>query len=107
MLLADIEWKGEYIVRIEKAKAKRSLDQNAYYWFYLKLVSDSCGHTPQELHEIFKRLFIPPKIIKWKKTTIKTPGSTSDLNKPQFGEYLDRICAETNILLPDPSLVNL
>jgi hypothetical protein len=33
---------------------------------------------------------------------IKIPSSTTTLSKIDFGEYLDKIAAETGIPLPDP-----
>jgi hypothetical protein len=36
--------------------------------------------------------------------TINIPASTTELNKQDFSDYLDRICALTEIELPDPEL---
>lgn len=94
------------VVTAELDKARRSLDQNAWLWGVVyRTIADYTGSTEQELHEIFKRMFLLPKIVKWKDKIIKMPGSTSDLNKPQFGEFVERIRAEVatmGIAIPDP-----
>lgn len=99
-LLSHGDYKGEYIVTIEKYKAKRSLDQNALYWFYLKAIEDDTGNLATDLHELFKRKFLPPVFKTIMGVSFKVPASTTDLNKIQMGEYLDKICAFTNVPIP-------
>lgn len=89
-------------VRIDLPKAKRSDQQHRYYWLYLGIVSMETGHEAQELHEYFKRVHLPPKFITVMDREIRIPASTKDLTKAEFGEYLDRICAEVNVPLPNP-----
>lgn len=94
-------------VRIEREEPKRTLSQNAYYWIYLEVISRETGNSPEDLHEFFKARFLPKKIIKikGKKNTHEFTRtiSTAKLNKLDFGEYLDKICSETEIPLPDPA----
>ena len=94
---------GTYWVRVEMPS--RSLQQNRYYWLCLNIIADSTGHDANSLHEIFKRLFLPAKIISYRDKAIKVPGSTTDLSKSDFVEYMDRILAEAGeqgIVLPQP-----
>ena len=81
---------------------KRSTQQNSFYWFFLGLIEESTGQDANERHEIFKRLFLPPRFVKYKGKEIKLPSSTTGLNKADFGDYLDKISAETGIAIPDP-----
>lgn len=104
LYLVKLEGK-EISVIIETYKGKRTLDQNALYWHYLTIISSETGHTENELHEIFKRLYLPPQFLKYKGREIKIPGSTAKLNKVQFGEYLDRICADTDVPIPSESSI--
>lgn len=90
--------------RIDKEQNKRTLNQNSFYWKYLEIIEMETGNIALELHEYFKRIFLPPKFIKVLGKEIKIPASTTDLKKVEFGEYLDKICAETNVPLPDPNL---
>ena len=88
--------------RIDKVENKRTLTQNSFYWFYLGIIERETGNTANDLHEYFKRIFLPPKYIKVLGKEIKIPSSTTDLKKLEFGEYMEKICAETNVPIPDP-----
>lgn len=81
---------------------KRSLSQNAYYWTYLTIIAAETGDNADDLHEFFKRKFLNPKFIQVLGQEIRIPSSTTGLSKADFTEYLDRICALTNVPLPDP-----
>lgn len=93
----------DIIVRVPK----RSISQNSYYWLYLTVISHETGNDVDDLHGFFKRKFLPitSGVIVLKggmQHTYKKLTSTTDLSKAEFGEYLDKICAETGVPLPDP-----
>jgi len=88
------------VVEIELEKAKRSLDQNALYWLYLGVIEKETGNLATDLHELFKRKFLPPIPKKILGVEFKLPNSTTDLSKQDFGEYLDKISAFTEIPIP-------
>ena len=47
------------VITIEKMRARRSLDQNNFYWgAVLPAISESTGDYVEDLHEFFKRKFI-------------------------------------------------
>lgn len=94
----------ELYANFDKVKGVRSLDQNALYWFYLGVIAKETGHYEDELHRLFKGLFLPKKEVEWKGKKYAMSGSTTKLNKIDFGEYLDRIASETGIPLPDATL---
>lgn len=89
-------------VLIDEVKPERSTSQNSYYWFYLGIIERETGDNAKDLHEVFKRELLPPifKVIRGRE--YKLPASTTDLDKAAFGDYLDKICALTNVPLPDP-----
>lgn len=104
-------WKlkdGEEVkVKVTRRRKDRSLDQNAYYWgAVLPVISHETGHTEEELHEIFKRLFLPPRITELHRMRIKLPGSTANLSVAEFYEYVEKVRAwaatELSINIPDP-----
>ena len=99
--LVSLEGKKIY-ADIDLEKYKRTLQQNAFHWFYLRLVAQSTGHHENELHEIFKRMFLPPRYVMYKGREIKLPATTTKLSKTEMGDYLDRISAETGVPIPDP-----
>lgn len=102
--LGKLEGK-KVIVDVQKIKSKRSLNQNAYYWLILDIISKETGHTSEELHRLFKGLFLPRKEIILHDRKFFLAGSTTDLTKGQFVEYMMRISAEAGemgIVLPSP-----
>ena len=86
---------------IELEKKGRSLSQNGFYWVYLGVIARETGDNADDLHEFFKRKLLPPKFIKVRGEEVKIPASTTELNKADFGNYLEQICAMTQIPLPD------
>lgn len=94
-------------LRIEQEKPVRSLNQNSYYWVYLKIISMETGNEPEDLHEFFKSKLLPRKFTvihgKKKDHEIEIPKSTTDLSKADFAEYMEKICALTGVPLPDPA----
>lgn len=97
--LKDSEGK---IVQVTRYTPVRSDQQNRFYWLYLSVIETETGNSANDLHEYFKRVHLPPKFITVMNKEVKIPASTTDLNKIEFGEYLDKICAETNVPIPDP-----
>jgi hypothetical protein len=100
-----VEWltanDGKTVV-IAEEKRTRSRSQNAYYWVYLGIIAAETGDNADDLHEFFKRKLLPPRFVTVQGQEVKLPASTTDLNKADFGNYLDKICAMTNVPLPDP-----
>jgi hypothetical protein len=93
-------------IRIEQLISSRTTLQNNYYWLYLGVIERETGNNANDLHEYFKRKFLVPEfkkvVIKGKPVEYKCPKSTTKLNKIEFGDYLDKICSETDVPLPDP-----
>jgi hypothetical protein len=82
-------------VNIDKEYGVRSLDQNSWLWAGVyKPIADYTGNTETELHEVFKRMFLPPRFIKYRGKEIKIPNSTTKLNKLEFGDFVERIRVE-------------
>ena len=98
---------GVYYCKVELPRNPRSLNQNSYYWgIVLPIIADYTGNTPDELHNIFKRMFLPPKITMYRNKAIKMPSSTTDLSTGGFVEYIDRIIGEAGELgvsIPPPN----
>ena len=88
--------------RIEIMENKRSLSQNALYHLYLSVIERETGNNADDLHELFKRTLLPPRLIKVMGKELKIPATTTTLTKTEFGEYMMRIEGETGVLVPDP-----
>ena len=126
---------GEVFVTVQRARATRSLAQNAYYWgVVVELISEDSGHTPDEIHEYLKQRFLPKRLAiangngvvaetepkglfrrvaqflfgheSTAPDTVVIGGSTTRLNKIEFGEYVSDIqrwaAEELDIVMPDP-----
>ncbi len=87
--------------RIELLKSTRSLSQNSLYWLYLEVIERETGNSANDLHEYFRRVLLSPKMLKVMGKEIKVPKSTTELEKQEFSDYMDKICAEVNIPIPD------
>lgn len=82
------------IVTVDKPSNKRSIPQNKYYWLVLGVISGHTGHTEDELHKLFKGMFLPRKEIELNGKKYNLASSTTDLTVGQFVEYIMRITAE-------------
>jgi hypothetical protein len=89
-------------LHIEYERPLRSMSQHRFYWVYLAAVSYETGHTPEELHSWAKHKFLPRKFATVLGEDVELEATTKTLSKAEFGEYLDRICAETGVPLPNP-----
>lgn len=104
---------GSYSVEIKKANF-RSLPQNSYYWgVVVELVYESLKsagfdavRSKDDAHEILKALFLKVKDEK-NGIVIERIKSTTELNKQEFGEYIDAITVWAfdylNVTIPAPN----
>lgn len=90
---------------------RRSIKQNSFYWLYLTIISRETGNEVEDLHGLFKRQFLPivSGMVRFKKKdgtvmqhSYKKLKSTTELSKSEFTEYMDKICAMTEVPIPDP-----
>lgn len=88
-------------MKIEQIITKRSINQNRFYWLYLEQIEMETGNTANDLHEYLKRVLLTPKFITVLGKEIKIPKSTAELNKIEFGEYMEKINALTGVEIPD------
>jgi hypothetical protein len=99
------KYEGE-TVRIDKPEKKRTLSQNNFYWFYLGVIAKETGNEPEDLHIFFRQKLLPRRFIKIKgkkgSYEIEDYKSTTKLTKLEMGEYLEKICAITEVPLPNP-----
>ena len=95
------------LIIAKRRKPNRSKRQNRYLWGVVyDLIAEHTGHTPKEVHDVCKYLFLQSKVGKF--TGIK---STADLNTVDFGKYIDEVVMwasiEFGIYIPPPDTVYL
>ena len=88
--------------KITEKKDIRTPRQNALLWAYYTIISKETGDDTNSLHEFFKRKFIPPEIIEvsYHGKCIEIAGSTTNLTKHAFNNYLLNIYSLTGIPYP-------
>ena len=100
-----LDLKDRYTVDITKRVIRRTISQNNLMWLWLTCIQYETGQDKDELHEIFKKKWIPPKTI-FKYGVEVEIYSTKDFDTSQFKYYLDKIqifaSTELSITLPDP-----
>jgi len=87
---------------------KRSNNQNAYYWgCVLKLVAEHTGYSENELHEVFKNMFLPKKFVTINDREFEITKSTTQVKTTEFEEYVERIReyagSELQVAIPLPN----
>lgn len=84
-------------IKFERVAAKRSLPQNSYYHgVVVEAVREGfydIGYymNHDQTHEFLKRNFNPVEIPNKDGVAITMPGSTTELNKTEFGDFIERI----------------
>lgn len=76
--------------------AARSIQQNKFYWLFLEWILEHGGLkdeylSPEELHETLKGRFLSKKVHTKLGFETIIIGSTTELDKVAFGEYIDKI----------------
>ena len=105
-------------IKISIRRGKRSLPQNRFYWgVVIPIIHDAfkqLGHrlNPEEVHFFLKQKFNYHTVVTEHGELIgELPKSTTELNKLEFMEYIDKItqwCAEIlNIQIPEPKQYDL
>lgn len=93
-----------YIVDIRKW-SRRTLKQNAYYWWLMEIIGGDIGYTKDEMSDVFKSMFLSHQAqdqLLWEITVVR---STSRLTTVEMMQYIDSIllrCAENGIVVPPP-----
>ncbi|MFZ5365411.1 MAG: hypothetical protein ACOZBH_04430 [Patescibacteria group bacterium] len=74
-------------VVVKPRRHDRSDKQNNYLWGVVyKLISEHTGYSDEEVHLIFKTMFLKKRIGQF-----EVVGSTAKLNTKEFTEYINKI----------------
>lgn len=95
----------EMTVTFEKKRKKRSKEQLGYLWGVVyPEISEHTGHSPEELHAIFKAKYLKRK-VHWRGADMATLTSTSRLTTNEMAEFMSNIileAGELGIEIPPP-----
>lgn len=80
---------GTEYIEINEYRKKRSLRQNDLYWSVVTIAAKEKGYSKEELHEIFRSLFIPVQKVEYNGFIFEVRKSTSKMDVKEFSEYLD------------------
>lgn len=99
--LTVLETGKRWQVVIQPEKTKRSIEQNKRMWSVLSEIAgqvwlDGKTHPAECWHEFFKRKFLPVDTRWLCGELIVITGSTTDLNKKEFAEYMTQIEAHAS-----------
>lgn len=96
------------VITLERKKNSRSKEQMGYMWGVVyPIISQSTGHTTEDLHDIFKAKYLKRKKM-WRGTEMTTVGSTEGLTTGEMAEFLTNVILDAeelgiSIPPPDPS----
>lgn len=100
----DKQWE----ITIEPYKHKRSNRQNRLYWEWLTIIGKEIGYDKEELHDIFRRKFLPVNEVEvlgvthHKLTSTSCKAFTTEMMM-DYMERIDRFAAQDlGIILPHP-----
>jgi hypothetical protein len=94
---------NSYVLQINRSKAKRSLNQNRYYWgVIITLFSQSTGYSANEAHQTLACQF-----LRYDKDGKQFVKSTTELDTKGFENYAEQcrqfMWHELNVHVPLPN----
>lgn len=100
-------------VTVETVKSRRTLSQNSLMWKWIHeaaaALADDTGHTPEDIHEHFKRRFLSPRITEINGVTTER-YTTTELDITEMSAYMTQIYAfvvgEMGIYLTQPGMTD-
>lgn len=104
--LTSLQYKttpAKVTIKIERVRKTRSIKQHNYYFAYLNIIHQDCGQSVDDLHELFKRKFLPKRNVTAFGMIETLYGSTTKLSTVEFTDYIKRISELTEIPSPDPN----
>lgn len=101
---------GEYWIRFEKFRKRRTLPQNRVQWWYFTVIANHTGHTPAQIKGITQAKFLVRDVVD-ENTGEVYPCilDTSDLDTIEHNDYMEDVRAWAfktfDITLPLPNEV--
>ena len=80
-------------IEITELRAKRSTSQNRLLWAVYTAIANATGHTPEEVHEAMKAMFLPPRVVQIAGKEVTIPPTTTESDTREFSDYVERVQA--------------
>lgn len=90
-VIATLDPKRKWRIEVTEDRKKRSSEQNRLLWAVYTAIANATGHTPEEVHEICKSMFLPPRVVAIAGKEVTIPPTTTDKDVPEFCEYVERV----------------
>ena len=91
---------------IKDHKKKRTEDQNALYWSWLRIIGKETGDSTKAIHAFYGDEFLPKEFGNIANKKVEIVKSTTELGVKEFTYYLKRVEAHAagffGINLPHP-----
>jgi hypothetical protein len=79
---------------IDRKKTPRSQQQSAYLWAAVyPPIAEHTGYAVNEVHEVCKQMFLPPRQMSIGDKMVTVAGSTARLTTAEMMDYIDRVIA--------------
>lgn len=78
-------------VEFKQYRGRRTVSQNKLLWAIYTEIANETGHTTDEIHEYCKAKFLPKRFVTFDGVDYEIPGSTAELDRPAFSEYVERV----------------
>jgi hypothetical protein len=101
----DFDGKKAWTVTLKPYRKARTVSQNSLYWLWLECLSQETGNDRLDLHDYFRRRYLPWSEKTVLGETIMLTTSTTKLDTKQFTDYLEAIrrdAVNLGCYLPSP-----
>jgi len=85
----------EIVFTIAEYREKRTPAQNDYYWWILQYIEEETGNDKNNLHQLFKDMFLAEEVIVLDHES-KSYVSTTKLNTKEMTDYIEKIRQHMN-----------
>lgn len=82
---------GSIEVIVRSVEKSRSLEQQALYWIWIKLISEHTGYTPDQLHGHFKKTVLLPILFRDSEIWLERASLVRELRDEGKGKRADQI----------------
>lgn len=90
-MISTLDPKRKWRIEVSEFRIKRTNPQNRLLWAIYTGIANMTGHTPEEVHEACKAMFLPPKTIDLGEKELQVPGSSAELDVAAFSDYVERV----------------